>query len=92
MPIDEIETAYYLRLSADDRPGVLAEITRILGDLEISIEAFVQKEPREGMDKAEIILLTNRVQEGAMMKAINQIESLKSVADEVTRIRVESLG
>ena len=92
MPIEEIEPAYYLRLTADDRPGVLAEITRILGDLEISIEAFVQKEPREGMDKAEIILLTNRVKEGAMMQALEQIESLNSVADKVTRIRVETLG
>lgn len=92
MPIEEIETAYYLRLHADDRPGVLADITRILGDLEISIEAFLQKEPREGMDKAEIILLTNRVQEAAMIKALQQIEALQSVADKVTRIRVETLG
>ena len=92
MPIEEIETAYYLRMQADDRPGVLADITRILGDLEISIEAFLQKEPREGMDKAEIILLTNRVQEGAMIKALEQIEALESVAEKVTRIRVETLG
>lgn len=92
MPIEEIETAYYLRLQADDRPGVLADITRILGDLEISIEAFLQKEPREGMDEAEIILLTNRVQEAAMIKALQQIEALQSVADKVTRIRVETLG
>ena len=92
MPIEEIETAYYLRLQADDRPGVLADITRILGDLEISIEAFLQKEPREGVDKAEIILLTNRVQEAAMIKALQQIEALQSVADKVTRIRLETLG
>ncbi len=92
MPIEEVETAYYLRMTADDRPGVLAEITRILGDLEISIEAFVQKEPTADVRKAEIILLTNRVREGAMIEAIQKIERLDSVSEKVTRIRVETLG
>jgi homoserine dehydrogenase len=92
LPIDDVETAYYLRLKALDKPGVLAEITRILGDRGISIEAFVQKEPVEGMLDADIILLTQRVTERNMNAAIAEIESLDVVNGMVTRIRVEALN
>ena len=92
LPIDDVETAYYLRLKALDKPGVLAEITRILGDRGISIEAFVQKEPVEGMLDADIILLTQRVTERNMNAAIAEIENLDVVNGMVTRIRVEALN
>jgi len=91
LPITEIETAYYLRLHATDEPGVLAEVTRILGDKGISIEAILQKEPEANGDSVPIILLTNRVIEKHMDAAITQIEALQSIDDKVMRIRLESL-
>lgn len=92
LPIEEVETAFYLRMCAVDRPGVLAEVTRILGDRQISIEAFIQKEPKSGENKVSIIMLTQRVREGNMNEAIAAIEALDSICSDVTRIRVESLG
>ena len=92
LPMDDVETAYYLRLCAVDRPGVLADVTRILGDGGISIEAVIQKEPAEGEEKVAVILLTRRVREKHMNAAIAQIESLDSIEGKVTRIRVEHLG
>ncbi len=92
LPMEKVETAYYLRMQADDKPGVLAEVTRILGEKEISIEAIIQKEPMAGSDKANIIILTHRVLENNMNKALNEVEALNTIQGEVTRIRVESLG
>ena len=89
--MDEVRTAYYLRLSAMDRPGVLAEVTTILGDLEISIEAIIQKEPDPDANVVPVIFLTQRVVERNMVEAIRQIEELDSVHGKVLKIRVESL-
>lgn len=91
LPIEEVETAYYLRISALDRPGVLSKITQILSDAGISIEALIQKEPKEGQDHVPVILLTNRAVEKQIISAIDKIEQLESVARKVVRIRVESL-
>ncbi|HIQ15712.1 MAG TPA: ACT domain-containing protein, partial [Leucothrix sp.] len=94
MPVlgmDEVETAFYLRLSAKNEAGVLADVTRILGDQNISIKAFIQKEPRHGEEMVDIILLTHRVNEGNMNKALAQIDALDVIGD-VTRIRVEALS
>ena len=92
LPMDKVETAYYLRMQADDKPGVLADVTRILGEKGISIEAIIQKEPMVGSDKANIIFLTHRILESNMNEAINQIEALNTIQGDVTRIRVEALG
>ena len=97
LPITSIETAYYLRLTALDQPGVLANITQILGDGNISIEAFIQKESGSSADSgaedtATIILLTKVVNEGEMNSALEKIEALDVVTGKVTRIRVESLS
>lgn len=92
LPIEAVETAYYLRMAAADRPGVLAEITRILGDQGISIEALIQKEPKEGDAKAEIIMLTHRVREQKMNDAITAIQNLPAISGAVTRIRLEHLA
>ncbi|HFC91478.1 MAG TPA: homoserine dehydrogenase [Leucothrix mucor] len=89
--MDSIETAFYLRMRAENHAGVLAEVTKILGDRDISIEAFIQKEPAEDADKADIILLTHRVNEGDMNIAIKEIEALEAITGEIMRIRVESL-
>ena len=60
LPMGEVVTSYYLRMRVEDRPGVLADITRILADREISIDAMIQKEPSEGEEQTDIILLTHR--------------------------------
>lgn len=90
--IGDIETAYYLRMDAKERPGVLADVTRILGDSGISIEAIRQQEPAEGATHVPIVFLTHIVKEKAMNEAIRKIESLDSINGSVTRLRVEHLG
>jgi len=90
--MDAVETAFYLRMTAKDEAGVLAEVTRILGDKNISIEAFIQKQPEKEGDDANIILLTHRVNEGDMNSALEQIEALDVISGDVMRIRVESLS
>ena len=89
--MDDVETAYYLRMQATDKPGVLADVTSVLGKLGISIEAILQKEPAPGVAEASIILLTHTVQERHMNSAIRQIEALDSIHGSVTRIRLERL-
>lgn len=91
LPIEEVETTYYLRISAMDRPGVLSQITQILSDTGISIEALIQKQPKEGDTSVSVILLTNCAIERQVIGAIEKIESLDSVNDKIVRIRVESL-
>ena len=92
LPIEEVETSYYLRLHALDKPGVLAEVTRILADLGISIESILQKEPRAGEATVPVIILTQRVKEKNMNEAIARIEKLESIKDKVARIRLEHLN
>ncbi len=92
LPMEEVRTAYYLRLRAFDRPGVLADITRILADGSISIDAMVQKEPAEGEEQVNIILLTHITVEKNINAAITKIEALDAVAGQVMRIRLEELA
>jgi len=92
LPMGEVETSYYLRMRVLDKPGVLAEITRIFADLSISIDAMVQKEPREGEEQADIILLTHMTVEKRANAAIAKIEKLPVVVGKVTRIRLEELN
>jgi homoserine dehydrogenase len=91
LPMEEVETAYYLRMLAVDRPGVLADVTRILGDSGISIEAIIQKEPAEDATDVPVIMLTRQVKEKQMNEAIARIEALDALHGPVTRIRVEHL-
>jgi homoserine dehydrogenase len=92
MPVEDVETAYYLRLQAADRPGVMAQVSRIMGDLDISIEAILQKEPGPGETTVPLIMLTRRVVEKRINEAIEQFEALDSIIGKVQRIRVETLG
>ncbi|MFW5969439.1 MAG: homoserine dehydrogenase [Halofilum sp. (in: g-proteobacteria)] len=92
MPVEEIESAYYLRLQAADRPGVMAQVSRIMGDLDISIEAILQKEPGPGETTVPLIMLTRRVLEKRINEAIDQFEALDAIIGRVQRIRVETLG
>ena len=91
LPIGEIVTSYYLRLRVKDQPGVLADITRILADDRISIDAMVQKEPAEGEEQVDIIMLTHKAVEKRVNAAIAKIEALPVVLAKVTRIRLEEL-
>ncbi|WP_317931550.1 homoserine dehydrogenase [Halioxenophilus sp. WMMB6] len=90
--IREIETAYFVRMSALDKPGVLSTITQILSEAGVSIEALIQKEQPENIDTAPIILLTNRAVEQHLLNALEKIQALPTVVGEVTHIRVESLS
>lgn len=92
LPMEQVETAYYLRLQAADRPGVLADVTRILADQDISIESILQKEPLAGESEVPIILLTHRTLEKNMNQAISRIEALSSISAKVMRIRLEQLS
>jgi homoserine dehydrogenase len=91
MPITEVETSYYLRIRSLDKPGVLADITRILSEHSINIEAILQKEDEDDDSIVPIIILTQAVKEQNMNDAITQIEALDTVLDNVMRIRMESL-
>lgn len=92
LPMSEVRTAYYLRMRAFDKPGVLADITRILADMEISIDAMIQKEPDEGQEQVDIIMLTHVTVEKNVNQAISKIEGLSTISGKVTKLRLETLG
>jgi homoserine dehydrogenase (EC 1.1.1.3) len=92
LTMDAIQTSYYLRLTALDRPGVMARIASILGEEGISIEAIKQNAPAAGETQVTLVMLTHRVIEGQMNRAIARIEALDSVQGAVVRIRMESLS
>ena len=92
LPMSEVTTSYYLRMRVSDQPGVLADVTRILADSSISIDAMLQKEPDEGETRTDIIMLTHQTQEKNIVAAIAKIEALSTVVGEVTKIRLEQLS
>jgi homoserine dehydrogenase len=92
LPLAEIETSYYLRLRVEDKPGVLADVTRILADQQISIDAMIQREPGEGESQTDIIMLTHITREKNVDAAIAKIEALPVVKKKVIRLRMEELG
>ena len=92
LPLSEVETSYYLRLRVEDKPGVLADITRILADQQISTAAMIQREPGEGEDQTDIIMLTHITREKNVDAAISRIEALPVVKKKVIRLRMEELG
>ena len=92
LPMDEVQTSYYLRMRVQDKPGVLADITRILADEQISIDAMIQKEPGEGEDQTDLIMLTHLTREKRVNAAIKKMEALTVLAGKVTKLRLEELG
>ena len=92
LPIGEVTTSYYLRMRVADKPGVLADVTRILADSSISIDAMLQKEPGQGEQQTDIIMLTHQTQEKNIEAAIASIEALATVVGQVTKIRLEELN
>lgn len=91
LPLSEVITSYYLRMRVEDKPGVLADITRILADQQISIDAMIQREPDEGELQTDIIMLTHRTREKNVDAAIVKIEALPVVKGKITRLRLEDL-
>ena len=91
LPMSEVITSYYLRMRVEDKPGVLADITRILADQQISIDAMIQREPDEGEEQTDIIILTHKTREKNADAAIAKIESLVVVKGKITRLRLEEL-
>ena len=92
LPISEISSAYYLRLRASDKPGVLANVTKILADRNISIDAMLQKEPADNETEADIVILTHVTIEKNMDAAITAIEALPAIVGKLVKIRMEKLG
>jgi len=91
LPIEEVRSAWFLRLQALDRPNVLAKVTKILGENDISIEAIVQKVPHQHGAVVPIVILTHQVVEKSMNLALNSIADLEEIQPQITRIRVEYL-
>ncbi len=91
LAIEEVETAWYLRMTAEDKPGVLSEVASICSRAGVSIEALIQKEPAEGETRVPVIILTNRTREEELNQVAREIEALESIAGSITRIRMESL-
>jgi len=91
LPISAVVSSYYLRLRVEDRPGVLADVTRLLADNGISIVAMIQREPGAGEEQTDIIMLTHKTRERQVDTAIAGIESLAAVRGRIIRLRLEEL-
>ena len=92
LPIDEVQTAFYLRLQVADQAGVLARITGILADNDISIDAVLQRESAEGENQTDLIILTHDTVEGRMKAALAAMQALPTVLAPIVRIRKEELN
>ncbi|MFT6286023.1 MAG: homoserine dehydrogenase [Halieaceae bacterium] len=91
VPMEEVETAWYLRLQAEDKPGVMSQVASLFGAQGISIEALIQKAPAIGQAQVPVLVITNVAAQGRLDKAVQAIEALDTISGEITRIRVESL-
>ncbi|MCB1842656.1 MAG: homoserine dehydrogenase, partial [Halioglobus sp.] len=91
VPMEQVETPWYLRLEAEDKPGVLSRVATLLSDQGISIEALIQKAPLEGQTRVPVVVLTNRAAQARVDAAVQAIEALATICGEITRIRVETL-
>jgi len=89
-PMSEIKTRYYLRLNVADRPGVLAQIAKVLGDQQISISSVIQKVADSVAQTAEIVIMTHPAQEEAMQLALDELTHLAAVSEISNFIRVEA--
>ena len=92
LSMDDVVTSYYLRLQALDRPGVLADVTRILSQHGINIEAILQKPADTAEGTVPVIILTKLVVEREMNAAITELQALTEIVAPVTRIRMETLA
>ena len=91
VPISDVATAWYLRLEAEDKPGVMSQVASLFGEQGISIEALTQKAPAAGQDRVPVIIVTNVAAQGDLEAAVQAIEALPTINGSITRIRVETL-
>ena len=91
VPMAEVVTPWYLRMEAEDRPGVMSQVTSLLSEQGLSIEALIQKAPAEGEARVPVIVLTNAARQAALEAAVDSIESLDTITGSIARIRVETL-
>jgi homoserine dehydrogenase len=91
VPMEQVVTPWYLRMEAEDKPGVMSRVAAIFSDQGISIEALIQKAPAEGETRVPVIVLTNTASQGRVEAAVEAIEGLDSITGEIARIRVEAL-
>jgi len=89
--MDDVQTPWYLRMEAEDKPGVLSRVASLFSEQGISIEALIQKPPAQGNTQASVIVVTNRARQGNVDLAVSAIEALDTIDGKVTRIRVEEL-
>jgi homoserine dehydrogenase len=87
LPFDQLQSRYYLRLTAKDQPGVLAQVTKVLGDQKISIASFVQHESSAEKD-VPLVLTTHLALEGAMQQAIARINALAPITAPAVSLRI----
>jgi homoserine dehydrogenase len=92
LPMDQVQTAFYLRLRVADQAGVLSRITTILAEHQISIDAVLQRESAEGESQTDLIILTHDTQEGRMTKALAQMQALETVLAPIVKLRKEELA
>ena len=90
--MSELESKYYLRMSVADRPGVLAQISKVLGDMGISISSVIQKETDDLAQRAEVVLMTHRAREASMQQALELLQDLDVVQETGNMVRVEEWG
>ena len=91
IPMGEVRTAWYLRLTAKDEPGVMSQVSSILGAQGISIEALIQKAARGGAKQVPVVVITNIASQSNLDRAVASLEALDVIVAPVTRIRVETL-
>jgi homoserine dehydrogenase len=87
-PFDQLKSRYYLRLTAKDQPGVLAQVTKVLGDGRISLASFLQHESQAGSDSVPLVLTTHLAQEGAVQTALKQIDALPPITAPSVCLRI----
>ena len=92
VPMNSVSVPHYLRICAEDRPGIMAKITNVLSDCNISIEAVIQKEPYSDVSHVSVVLLTDEVGESLLRDAVDKIEGLSEVSEPVVDIRLESMS
>ena len=87
--INEVETQYYIRLRAIDRPGVMATVAGVLGELDVSLASVIQKEPAQHDGSAEIVATTHNAKESAVRQAVERIAELEVVSEVSNVVRIE---
>jgi homoserine dehydrogenase len=92
LPVSEVRTAYYLRLRVADQKGVLSGVTGILAEHDISIDAMLQREPEEGEDQTDVIILTHEIVESRLRDAQNKLQALPTVLAPIVTLRKEELA